>query len=218
MHVHELIGVGEARTALDVARARGFSRFVGRDRELRGLQEALEQALAGKGRAVGIVGEAGVGKSRLCHEFAERLRAEGVPVYRVAGQAHSKSVPLLPVLEFLRAYFEIAESDSDLTARERISTRLGTLDERLGDELPLLFDFMGVPDPDRPVERMDPDARQRRLLAFMKRLTRARGARETAVTLIEDLHWLDSASEVFLANHVDAIQGTPVADGRQLPA
>ena len=70
---------------------------------------------------IGIVGEAGVGKSRLCHEFAERRRAKGMPVYHVAGQAHAKSVPLLPVLQLLRDYFEIGERDSDRTARERIA-------------------------------------------------------------------------------------------------
>ena len=86
---------------------------------------------------IGIVGEAGVGKSRLCHEFAERSRAKGMPVYHVAGQAHAKSVPLLPVLQLLRAYFEITERDSDQTARERIAGKLLLLDESFDDDLPL---------------------------------------------------------------------------------
>ncbi len=74
------------------------------------LESALEQALSGRGQVIGVVGEAGVGKSRLCHEFAERQRMKGVPGYHVAGQAHMKSVPLLPVLELLRVYFGIGES------------------------------------------------------------------------------------------------------------
>ena len=135
LRVHELTGVGAARGRLDVSRARGFSRFVGRDEELRMLESALEQAFAGQGQVIGIVGEAGVGKSRLCHEFAERCRAKGMPVYHVAGQAHAKSVPLLPVLQFLRAYFEITERDSDRTARERIAGKLLLLDESF-DERP----------------------------------------------------------------------------------
>jgi class 3 adenylate cyclase/tetratricopeptide (TPR) repeat protein len=207
VRVHELIGVGAARGALDVARARGLTPFVGRTRELRALQDALDEAFAGKGQLIGVVGEAGVGKSRLCHEFAELQRANGIPVYRVAGQAHAKAVPLMPVLDFLRTYFEIAERESDTTARERIAARLLNLDADFDHDLPLIFEFLAVPDPDRPAERMDPEARQRRLLAFMKRLTRAQGAHEPVVTVIEDLNWLDSASEAFLANHVDAIQG-----------
>jgi class 3 adenylate cyclase/tetratricopeptide (TPR) repeat protein len=208
MRVHQLVGVGAARNALDVARARGLSGFVGRAGELRALNDACRRGFAERGQLVGVVGDAGVGKSRLCHEFAEQQRAHGVPVYRIAGQAHAKAVPLLPVLELLRGFFAVSERDSDSTARERIATRLLGLDERFSDELPLVFDFLAIPDPDRPVERMDPEARQRRLLAFMKRLTHAQGVREPAVTVIEDLHWLDPASEIFLANHVEAINGT----------
>jgi class 3 adenylate cyclase len=207
LRVHELTGVGAAHGRLDVARARGFSRFVGRDEELRILENALEQAFAGQGQVIGIVGEPGVGKSRLCHEFAERRRAKGIPIYHLAGQAHAKSVPLLPVLQLLRAFFEIGERDSDRTARERIAGKLLLLDESFAEDLPLIFDFLAVPDPLRPPPRIDPEARQRRLLGLMKRLSRAESAREPGVAMFEDLHWLDPASEVFLANHVEAVQG-----------
>jgi class 3 adenylate cyclase/tetratricopeptide (TPR) repeat protein len=208
LRVHELTGVGAARGRLDVQRGRGFSRFVGREEETRMLESALEQAFAGHGQVIGIVGEPGVGKSRLCHEFSERRRAMGVPVYHLAGQAHAKSVPFLPLLQLLRAYFEIGERDSEQTARERIAGKLLLLDKSFDDDLPLIFDFLAVPDPLRPPPRMDPEARQRRLLAFMKRLTHAQSAHEPGVTLIEDLHWLDPATEAFLANHVEAVQGT----------
>jgi len=204
LRVRELTGVGAARGPLDVSRARGFSRFVGRDEELR----MLEQAFTGEGQVIGIVGEAGVGKSRLCHEFAERTRAKGTPVYHLAGQAHAKSVPLLPLLQLLRTYFEITEQDSDRTARERIAGKLLLLDKSFDDDLPLMFDFLAVPDPSRPPPRMDPEARQRQLLGLMKRLNHAQSARQPGVTLVEDLHWLDPASEVFLANQVEAVQGT----------
>ena len=208
LRVHELTGVGAARGRLDVQRGRGFSRFVGRDEELRILESALERAFAGKGQVIGIVGEPGVGKSRLCHEFAERERAKGTPVYHVAGQAHAKSVPLVPVLQFLRSYFEITDQDSERAARERIAGRLLLLDKSFEDDLPLLFEFLAVPDPLRPAPRMDPEARQRQLLGLMKRLTHAQSAREPVVMLVEDLHWLDPASETFLGNRVEAVQGT----------
>lgn len=208
LRIHELTGVGAARGRLDVSLARGFSRFVGRSEELGMLESAMEQAFAGQGQVIGIVGEAGVGKSRLCHEFTEHQRAKGRPVYNLAGQAHAKSVPLLPVLQFLRAYFEITERDSERTARERIAGKLVLLDEGFAEDLPLIFDFLAVPDPLRPLTRMDLEARQRRLLGLMKRLTHAESAREPGVTVFEDLHWLDPASEAFLANQVEAAQGT----------
>ena len=208
LHVHELKGVGSARGRLDISRARGFSRFVGRSDEMEILEEALGKARAGEAQVIGIVGEAGVGKSRLCHEFTEKKRAQGRPVYHAAGQAHAKSVPLVPVLQLMRSYFEISEQDSEQTARERIAGRLLLLDEGFVDVLPLVFDFLAVSDPERPAPRMDPEARQRQLLDFTKRMIHAQSAREPGINLFEDLHWLDAASEVFLANHIEAIEGT----------
>jgi tetratricopeptide (TPR) repeat protein len=207
LRVHELVGVGAARGRLDVSRARGFSRFVGREDELRVLDAALEQSLAGRPQVIGIVGEAGVGKSRLCDMFARRCRARGFPVYQTSGQAHATSIPLLPILHIMRSYFDVTDLDSDQTSRERIAGKLLLLDESFGDDLPLIFDFLAVPDPERPAPRMDPEARQRRLLELTKQLVRAQSARAPGVTLWEDLHWFDPASEVFMANHVDAAQG-----------
>jgi adenylate cyclase len=208
LRVCELTGVGAARGRLDVSRARGFSRFVGRDEEMKVLEDALERAESGQAQVIGVVGEAGVGKSRLCHEFTELVRAKGKPVYHVAAQAHTKSLPLAPVLQMMRAYFDVAELDAPQVARERIAGKLLLLDESFNDDLALIFDFLGVSDPERPPPRMDPDARQRRLLDVVKRLIRAQSAREPGVTVFEDLHWLDPASEVFLASHVEASQGT----------
>src|SRR5205823_1609732 len=159
---------------------------------------------AGQVQVIGIVGEAGVGKSRLCHEFVQRHRAKGVPVYHVSGQAHTKSVPLLPVLQLLRSYFDITEQDSDQTARERIAGKLLLLDRSFEEDLPVIFDFLAVPDPERPLPQMDAEARQRRLLGLIKRLSRAQSMRAPGVNLFEDLHWLDPASEAFLENHIEA--------------
>ena len=206
--IRELIGVGVAQGTLDVSKARGFSPFVGRSGELCLMEEAVEQAIAGEGQVIGIVGEPGVGKSRLCHEFAERQRANGIRVHRLAGLAHAKAVPLVPVLQFLRAYFEITDDDSPPTSRHRIASRLLDLDADFGDDLPLIFDFLSVPDPGHPPERMDPEARQRRLVELMKRLSRTRNLREPGITIIEDLHWLDPASERFVADHVGSVPGT----------
>jgi adenylate cyclase len=190
------------------APSRGSSAFVGREREIRMMDEAFEEARSGSAPVVGVVGEAGVGKSRLCREFTDRHRRSGVLVLRVAGQAHARSVPLLPVLELLRGYFEIGERDADADARDRIASRLSTLDARFEDDLPLLFEFLGVADPGLAPQRMDPEARQRRLLGFMKRLTRAQSARQPTIVVIEDLQWLDTASEVFLAGQVEAATET----------
>ena len=101
-----------------------------------------------------------------------------MPVYHAVGQAHAKSVPLVPVLQLMRNYFEISEQDSDQTARERIAGKLLLLGEGFVDVLPLMFDFLAVSDPERPSPRMDPEARQRQLLDITKRMIHAQSARE----------------------------------------
>ena len=210
VNVFVLRGLGTARTRFDVSRSRGLTRFVGRDADLATLEAALEQAQAGHGQVVGVVAEAGTGKSRLCFEFAERCRARGMTVNEGHALAHGRNIPYLPILQVFRGYYGITEQDDDRTAREKIAGRLLLLDEGFREVLPLLFEFFGVPDPERPVPRMDPDAKQRQLFGVLRRLVQGanpRGARGVA-TLIEDLHWLDAGSEVFLEQWVDAVAGS----------
>jgi len=206
--VRELQGVGQLRTRLDLARARGFTRFVGRGREMATLESALAQAGEGCGQVVGVVGEAGVGKSRLCLEFVEGCRARDIRVLEAHCPAHGKTVPFLPLLQLLRSFFGISERDDDHEVRRKIVGELLLLDEAFQEMLPLVLDFLGVPDPDRPAPRMDPEARQRQLFAFVRKLVEARSAREAAVTLVDDLHWIDAGSDAFLAQIVEAVRGT----------
>lgn len=207
--VLELLGPAAARTRLQaVAATRGLSLFVGRGAERAELESALEHALAGNGRAIGIVGEPGVGKSRLVHEFAAGCAARGVPVTSTAAVAHGRHVPLLPLLALYRSYFAIGELDAPQIARERIEATMLALDPAFADDLPLLFDLLGVPDPERPLRRMTRAARQRRLLGLVARGVEARSRHEAAVLVIEDLQWIDDASAVFLDALVAAVAGT----------
>jgi tetratricopeptide (TPR) repeat protein len=208
VRVHALAGAGGARSRLDISRARGFTRFVGRGDELTTLEAALEHARSGNGAVVGVVGEAGVGKSRLCNEFVERARRQGIPVYEAQGQAHGREIPFLPVLQMMRSYFAIAESDTDQQAREKIAGRMLLLDDAFAEGLPLLFDFLAVPDPHRPAPRMDPDARQRALLEMVKRLLHAGTQSNPGIYLLEDAHWFDPGTEIFLTQFVEALPGS----------
>jgi class 3 adenylate cyclase/tetratricopeptide (TPR) repeat protein len=208
VNVFEVTGPGPLRTKLDVARARGFSRFVGRDSDMQTLDAALEQAQAGNGQVVGIVAEAGTGKSRLCFEFVERCRARGMSVLVGRAVAHGKNIPYLPMLEVFRGYFGITEADSDQAVREKIAGRLLLTDESLRELLPVVFEFFGVTDPERPPPRMDPEAKLRQLFAVLRKEVREGKAANRLVTLIEDLHWMDAGSEAFLEQWVEAIAGS----------
>jgi class 3 adenylate cyclase/tetratricopeptide (TPR) repeat protein len=208
LEVHELTGVGSARGRLDVAQQRGFSPFVGRSTETAELDAALERTIDGNGEAIGIVGDAGVGKSRLCHEFAEHCRAHGISVYEAQCQAHGKAIPLLPVLQMTRAYYGIGPADSEREAREKVAGRLLLLDPDFGDDLGIVFELLGIPDPERPAPQMNAEARQRRLVDVIRRIVGSSARLEPAVMLMEDLHWIDPASEPFLKALVEAVPGT----------
>ena len=205
-----LEGIGALRSSYDVARSRGLSRLVGRGEEMAALESALDRATAGHGQVVGVVGEPGVGKSRLCGEFVQSCQARGLTVYRAHGVSHGRRLPLLPAIEFLRQVFGITDADSTQAAREKVAGRLLLFDllEPASEELPILFDVLEIPDPARPAPQMAPEARLRRLFTLLRRLAGRRSERETVVILLEDLHWFDPASAEFLELLVESYPGT----------
>ena len=208
VRTYELRDVGPLRSRLDVSRARGFSRFVGRVQEMQILAAALDEAIAGNGQVVGVVADAGIGKSRLCWEFSERARARGIDVRSAHGVAHGRMIPFLPVLDLLRGLLEVDERDAAQTARNKIAGFLLLLARDFEESLPLLFDFLGVPDPESPAPPLTGDARQRQLFAVIGRLLRALAERRPGVLILEDLHWIDSGSAAFVASAIEAIEGT----------
>ncbi len=208
LHVYRLAGIGDSRNRFDISRSHGLSRFVGRASDLRTLEDALAQTLLGHGQVVGVVAEAGTGKSRLRFEFLEECRARGLQVYEGRAVAHGRNISLLPILEVLRAYFGITVQDNPRGAREKIAGRLVVLDQRYADALPLLFDFLGVPDVEHPAPPLDPEVRQRQLIDLMREVTQRSATSQPMVTMIEDLHWLDDSSAEFLEHMVDVCAST----------
>jgi class 3 adenylate cyclase/tetratricopeptide (TPR) repeat protein len=200
--VHQLTGVGEIRTRFEVSRARGLTRFVGRDADMSTIDAALE-ASRETGQVVGVVAPAGTGKSRLCFEFLERCRAQGIPVIEGHAVSHGKNIPFLPMLEVFRAYYGITPEDDPRTVREKIAGRLLLLDENFRDALPVVFEAFGAPDPARPMPPMDSEQQQRLLFAVLRRVTQGEG--ELFVAFLDDLHWMDPTSELFLEQWVDAV-------------
>ncbi len=207
--VFGLEGVGAFRTRLDRSRARGLSTFVGRERDMAVLTGALERAHGGSGQVVGVVAEAGTGKSRLCSEFLDGCRAQEIPILAGRGVAHGKAIPMLPMLELWRAFYGITDDDTAEATRAKIAGRLLLMDDGFRDVLPVLFDVFGVPDPANPSPALDPEQRQKRIQGVVKRIlhdpTYTGGTR---VILLEDLHWFDGASDAFLATFVESVPAT----------
>ncbi len=206
MALHQLTGVRLPAGARTDTQAGHSSTFRGREREFALLEQALAAIRQGGSLVVGIAGEPGAGKSRLCQEFAIACRSGGIPVHEVRAQLYGHALPMQPILELFRThFFGLAPHDEPAVARERIASRFASIGPAEAD-LAILNEFFGVGTA-HTVHTLGPRARQARLVTMLKELLRAEAAIERVI-LIEDLHWLDEASEEFVSVLVEAVAGT----------
>ncbi|WP_201703801.1 AAA family ATPase [Paraburkholderia kirstenboschensis] len=202
--VYEVLGPGALRTRLQVAARLGLAQFVGRQTELGQLHHALEQATAGRGQIVALVGEAGVGKSRLLHEFKERSH-RGRLVLETFAVPHGKAFPYLPLIELLRNYFQITSQDDDRRCREKVTDKVLTLERSLENLLPYLLYLLGISEPGSALAEMDSQIRRGRTFDAITRLLVRESLNQPIELLVEDLQWLDSETQAFLAFLVDRV-------------
>ena len=194
---YEVIGLGPLRTRLEAATRRGLIKFVGRDAELTEMKRALERAHSGHGQIVGVVGEAGVGKSRLFHQLKATV-GSGFKLLEASGIAHAKRWVYLPLIELLQKYFDFQPDDDGDKRRHKIETRLTNLDQSLLDTIPYLNALLGVPEADDPIGQMAPQLRKQRTLDAIKRLLVRESLVQPLLIIFEDLHWFDAESLEFL--------------------
>jgi len=204
VNVHEVTGLGVLRTRLQASARRGLSKFVGREAELAQMKRALELAKNGHGQIVAAVGEAGVGKSRLFFEF-QAVGQTGCLVLETLSVPHGKASAYLPLIDLLKAYFEIVPEDDPRRRREKIAGKTLILDRALEDTVPYIFTLLEVADSDDPVARMDAEVRRRRTLEAIKRLLLRESLNQPLIVLFEDLHWVDEGSRALLNLLADSI-------------
>src|SRR5713226_9621746 len=197
VNVYEVLGVGPLRTRLQVAARRGLARFVGRQRELEQLRRAFELAKAGHGQIVWVVGEPGVGKSRLFYEF-KILSQKDCLLLETFSVSHGKAYPYLPLIELLNNYFHLTPQDDERHRREKITGRVLTLDRTLEDTLPYLFFLLGIAEPTSSLQQMDPQIRRRRTFDAIKRVLVRESLNQPLILIFEDLPWLDAETQAFL--------------------
>src|SRR5437588_315613 len=196
VRVFDLRGPGPIRSRLEHSRARGFSRFVGRERELACLERALRDAQSGRPKVVLITAEPGAGKSRLCHEFVERSR--GVALYRARALSHGRMLPFHAIVELGRALFGVDEGASAADVRGAVGRGLASAPPVDPIALAFWLELLGAPDPALAPSELEPEARRMRLFQSFCDLIQARARREPTLLWVEDLHWLDPASEAAL--------------------
>lgn len=197
------------RTRLEVSAEAGLTDLVDRTRELQVLQDSFARAKDGRGQVVALVGEPGVGKSRLLHEFRRSLDHER-PIW-LEGHcvAFGQATPYLPVLDMCRANFQIEDGDNPLQVEAKLRQGVRRIDPELERILPYLRELFGLARGDETLEHLDPKERRRKMFEAIRALTLAGGQRRVQVFVFEDLQWIDQTSEEYLDFVVESLAAIP---------
>jgi class 3 adenylate cyclase len=210
VEVFELVGASAHRRRFQAAAVRGLTPFVGRQQELDAVHQALERARTGQGQVVALVGEAGVGKSRLVHECVHSHRTQGWRVLESASVSYGKATPYFPVIDLLKRYCHVDDSDDIRTIRAKVTGQVLTLDATLQDTLPALLAVLDAAPDDSPFLRLDPPQRRQRTLDGLKRVLLRESQVQPLLLVFEDVHWIDTETQAVLDRLVESLPTRPL--------
>ena len=210
VEIYEVTGTGPARTRLQAAARRGLTRFVGRDAEIEHLRRVQQRAADGHGQLVAIVGDAGVGKSRLVYEFTHSHRMQGWLALESASVSYGKATSYLPVIELLRGYFKIQDRDDLREIREKVTGKVLTLDEGLRPSLPALLALLDAPVDDAAWPALAPTQRRQRTLDAVTEVLLREARQQPLLLIFEDLHWIDADTQALLDGLVPRLPSVPL--------
>jgi DNA-binding NtrC family response regulator/tetratricopeptide (TPR) repeat protein len=199
--------VGRERPGFDVG-GRALTPLVGRGLELAQLHQALARAAAGHGQIVAIVGEPGVGKSRLVWEVMQTHRDRGWLIGHGSAVSYGQATPYLPVIDLLKTYFHVEDRDDPGQIRDKVTARILTLDRALEPSLPALLALLDVPVDDDRWQKLDPRRRRQRTLEAIERLWLHEAHVQPVLLVMEDLHWVDSETQALLDRLVERLPTT----------
>ena len=196
--VFELFGTGDVDTRIAASVARGLTQFIGRENSLHALMEAYNKASTGSGQVMGLVGDAGVGKSRLLLEFRNQLPRDEFAY--VEGQCHTfgGAMPYLPILEILRSCLKIKEGDSESLIKKNMEAKILQLDNNLNGVLPPLYDLLSFDVKDAAYRNLEPRQKRERTFEAIRDLLIYMSRKQPIIIVVDDLHWIDKTSEDFL--------------------
>ena len=207
---YTVVGLRPQRTLLRTHGSHPLSRFVGRAHELATLQALGLQVEQGRGQVVGLVGEPGVGKSRLCYEFMRAQLSHGWQIHETSADSYGQATAYLPVIDLLKACLHIAERDNAPTIRAKVSDKLLTLDKALGLTLPTFLMLLDVPVEDPAWQSLDPPQRRQRTLEAIKWLLLAESRVQPLLLVVENLHWIDTETQAVLESLIESLPAAQV--------
>jgi len=205
VQVHEIIGSVPIRSRLDAASPRARAPLVGREAALARLDAVLEAMLSGPGQIVSMIGEAGVGKSRLCLELARRCRARGCLVIEAPAVSYGRAAGYRPGVELHRRYFQVESGDDAATIRSKVAARLRALDPELEDGVSAMLWVLGVRQDSGAFAELDPAVRRRQVMRTVHRLVTRQARLQPFVMILEDMQWVDSETHAAMDALVEAL-------------
>jgi tetratricopeptide (TPR) repeat protein len=210
VNIYRAIAPSTMRTRFDVSAERGLTPFAGRERELELLLDGLARAKAGRGQAFSITAEAGVGKSRLLYELRKAVASEDVTFLEGRCLSYSRAVAYHPVIDILKANFDIHEGDGDFDIKEKVNKGLKILGADEASTLPYLLELLAVKDSGIDKIPMSPEERKNRIIEALKRIVLKGSEIRPLIMAFEDLHWIDKSSEDQLKHLLESIPGARV--------
>ena len=202
--------VNRRPSPLDARRDRPLSQFVGRGRELQTLRDCLAEATGGRGQVVGVVGEPGVGKSRLLYEFRRSVREERVMVVEGRCLSYGGAMPYVPLQDLLRDACGIAETDTPAQIGEKLRTALVGMQMNAEEGVPYLLRLLGVTEGTEPLIEVGHEMIKARIFENLRQIM-LRGSRQRPwIFLLEDLHWVDRSSEEYFVSATESLVSAPV--------
>jgi class 3 adenylate cyclase/tetratricopeptide (TPR) repeat protein len=210
LKVYQVIAPSSRRTRFDVSAERGLTPFVGRQRELELLLDGYERSREGRGQAISIISEAGIGKSRLLYEFRKAVTNEDVTFLEGRCLSYSRNVAYHPIVDVLKANFEIQDNDTDQQVKEKVTSFLKIIQVDEPSTLPYILELLSVKESGIEKMQMSPEARKDRTLEALKRITLKGSELRPLIMAVEDLHWMDRSSEDALKELLESISGSRV--------
>jgi class 3 adenylate cyclase/tetratricopeptide (TPR) repeat protein len=207
---YRLLGVSHRRSALDEATSARKTIFVGRDSELAVLNDFLRQVVSGRGRAIGVVGEPGIGKSRLLTEFHRHLGLENVTWVEGRCLSYGTSIPYLLVIDLLRSNCGIVETDTPDAIAEKVCSGLSEVGLDPGQDGPVLLHLLGIDAAAGPALLSNPEAVKAKAFDVFRRLSIHSSRQRPLILVLEDFHWVDKISEEFLAFLAEDVPGARI--------
>ena len=210
IRVYQVIAPSSRRTRFDVSAERGLTPFVGRQRELELLLDGFERSREGRGQAISVISEAGIGKSRLLYEFRKAVTNEDVTFLEGKCLSYSRNISYHPIVDILKANFDIQDNDRDQQIKEKVISFLKIIQVDEQSTLPYLLELLSVKESGIEKIQMSPEARKDRTLEALKRITLKGSEIRPLIMAVEDLHWMDRSSEDAFKEFLESISGSKV--------